>query len=49
MKTYKKVELVAKNQIAGSYAAGCPSKGTGAGTCSSFLVSAGCKVCDRAQ
>lgn len=26
MKTYKKVELVAKNAPSGSYAAGCPAK-----------------------
>ena len=33
MKTYKKVELVAKNQIAGSYAAGCPANSGVAGNC----------------
>lgn len=31
MKTYKKVELVAKNAPSGSYAAGCPQYKAGAG------------------
>lgn len=31
MKTYKKVELVAKNAPSGSYAAGCPQYRAGAG------------------
>ena len=31
MKTYKKVELVAKNAPSGSYAAGCPQYRSGAG------------------
>ncbi len=44
MKQYKKVELVAKNQVAGSYAAGCPSKDT---DCSFFNHPHGCKNCER--
>lgn len=48
MKQYKKVELVAKNQIAGSYAAGCPSHYQG-GECSFLLGHAGCRTCDRAK
>lgn len=39
-KAYKKPVLVAKNNPTGSFAAGCPEKGTGAGHC---------KRCDRAQ
>lgn len=31
MKTYKKVELVAKNAPSGSYAAGCPEYNAGTG------------------
>ncbi len=31
MKTYKKVEMVAKNAPSGSYAAGCPQYRSGAG------------------
>lgn len=50
MKKYKKVELVAKNQLAGSYAAGCPSKNMGSGC---FLLSVvkngGCKACERSK
>lgn len=47
MKQYKKVELVAKNQIAGSYAAGCPSQDR---DCQVFLrVGVHCAKCDRAS
>lgn len=47
MKQYKKVELVAKNQIAGSYAAGCPSNNRG-DQCFLFRA-AGCANCDRVK
>lgn len=33
MKTYKKVELVAKNAPSGSYAAGCPANERGYYSC----------------
>lgn len=50
MKRYKKVELIAKNQIVGSYAAGCPSNERGETGC--FLMnlpSWKCQACERAQ
>lgn len=46
MKKYKKVELVAKNQLAGSYAAGCPTKGKGG--CLLFKNN-GCSDCERSM
>ncbi len=46
MKKYKKVELVAKNQLAGSYAAGCPTKGKGG--CFLFMRN-GCSDCERSM
>lgn len=50
MKKYKKVEIVAKNQVAGSYAAGCPSKGRGEECYFLFNdYGKGCKGCYRAQ
>lgn len=51
MKKYKKVEIVAKNQVAGSYAAGCPSKSRGSDTsCWIFAGDGkGCAHCDRAM
>lgn len=45
MKLYKKVELVAKNKIAGSYAAGCPVESTGG--CKGFITPNWCKQCER--
>lgn len=50
MKKYKKVELVAKNQVAGSYAAGCPTKNRGK-QCAIFANHGedGCSVCERSQ
>ena len=48
MKKYKKVELVAKNQSSGSYAAGCPSKNRG-GTCSFLMWHDGCTACERSK
>ena len=50
MKQYKKVELIAKNQIAGSYAASCPSKDRG-DTCFMFSqgYGSGCANCDRTK
>lgn len=47
MKKYKKVELVAKNQLSGSYAAGCPSKGRG--YCLLFSGTHGCSACERSE
>lgn len=52
MKKYQKVELVAKNQVAGSYAAGCPSKNRGSDeSCSLFLAGGGqgCMSCERSM
>lgn len=46
MKKYKKVELVAKNQLLGSYAAGCPSKGR---NCSLFSIGDHCSACERSR
>lgn len=48
MKKYKKVELVAKNQLSGSYAAGCPSKNMGNG-CTLLYADGGCKACERSK
>lgn len=38
--TYKKPQLVAKNNPTGSFAAGCPANNVGGGFC---------RMCDRAQ
>ena len=47
MKDYKKPSMIAKNLPTGSYAAGCPSKGTGG--CMLIMESnTKCKKCDRA-
>ena len=48
MKKYQKVEIVAKNQVVGSYAAGCPSKDRGE-ECNFFVrsLTPGCKSCER--
>lgn len=43
MKQYKKVELVAKNQVSGSYAAGCPTKDR---ECSFIGIGNPCKKCE---
>ena len=50
MKKYQKVELIAKNQVVGSYAAGCPSKNTGE-ECFLFKedYGKGCKSCERTK
>lgn len=37
--TYTKPKVIAQNSVAGSFAAGCPAKGTGA----SYI----CKNCER--
>lgn len=47
MKQYKKVELVAKNQVAGSYAAGCPSRDRG--NCAFAFYKMRCTDCERAN
>ena len=51
MKKYKKVEILAKNQVAGSYAAGCPSKGRGSESCLMFenYYGKGCIGCERTR
>lgn len=51
MKKYKKVEIVAKNQVAGSYAAGCPSKNRGDDSCFMFenMGAQGCRSCERSN
>lgn len=41
MKKYQKVKVVAKNNPAGSYAAGCPEK-------TAFSTSS-CKYCERSK
>lgn len=46
MKQYKKVELVAKNQVAGSYAAGCPRN---MGNCAFAFYKMECANCERAR
>lgn len=48
MKKYQKVEIVAKNQVVGSYAAGCPAKDRGE-ECWFFnkTLTPGCKSCER--
>lgn len=48
MKKYRKVELVAKNQLSGSYAAGCPVKDMGRG-CFILAGDGGCKACERSK
>ncbi len=48
MKKYKKVELVAKNQVAGSYAASCPAKDRG-NKCLAFNAVEGCINCERTK
>lgn len=50
MKKYQKVELVAKNQVVGSYAAGCPSKNRGSDQGCNFFQQGpgqGCMSCER--
>lgn len=51
MKTYKKVELVAKNTPKGSYVAGCPSKDRGTHNDPMFILCDGktdnCVNCER--
>lgn len=46
MKQYKKVELVAKNQVAGSYAAGCPNW---SGNCAFAFYKQNCAKCETAR
>jgi len=41
MKKYQKPKVVAKNNPQGSYAAGCPAKGTGTSTY--------CRSCERSS
>lgn len=43
MKKYQKAEMIAKNLISGSYAAGCPAKNTG------YDSRTGCKACERTR
>lgn len=47
MKQYKKVELIAKNQIAGSYAAFCPSKDRGGCHMLTWDGTRNCVNCER--
>ena len=52
MKKYQKVEIVAKNQVAGSYAAGCPSTGRGSDEACFWFSGTGeggCSHCDRVR
>lgn len=51
MKKYQKAQMIAKNLPTGSYAAGCPAKGTAATRClfSKDSVSHFCKYCERSQ
>ena len=49
MKQYKKVALVAKNQVAGSYAAGCPSKDRGGWCVVLNSLNGGCANCERTK
>lgn len=44
MKTYKKVEVVAKNATSGSYVAGCPAKDA-----RGYDGSSSCKGCERSK
>jgi hypothetical protein len=44
MKKYKKVQVLAKNNPQGSYAAGCPAKNPGIEE-----ASTGCKKCERTR
>jgi len=50
MKKYSKPQMMAKNAPTGSYAAGCPAKGTGGwwGSGGTFWSSA-CKNCERVK
>lgn len=50
MKKYVKAEIIAKNATTGSYAAGCPAKGTGGwwGEGGTIWRSA-CKNCERTK
>ena len=49
MKKYSKPQMMAKNAPAGSYAAGCPTKGSGRfGSGWTFFASA-FKVCERTK
>lgn len=45
MKKYQKAQMIAKNLPTGSYAAGCPSMNTGAGTGQGLTYS--CINCSR--
>ncbi len=52
MKTYKKVELVAKNAPSGSYAAGCPQYKSGFGLDSDYGAGnphSACKYCETTK
>jgi len=44
MKNYKKPQKISSNSPQGSYAAGCPEKGTGCGP-----YPGTCKNCERAR
>ena len=51
MKKYAKPQMMAKNAPTGSYAAGCPAKGTGGrlfGDGGTFWATA-CKNCERVK
>jgi hypothetical protein len=42
---YTKPQIVAQNSAQGTFAAGCPEKGTG----SEFMMIDNCRICDRAH
>lgn len=46
MKKYVKAEIIAKNDVTGSYAAGCPAKSGGSGSKEQSNV-AWCRRCER--
>lgn len=49
MKNYSKPQMMAKNAPTGSYAAGCPQKGTGQFGSGGSIWRSACKTCERAK
>lgn len=49
MKKYAKPQMIAKNAPTGSYAAGCPVKGTGRWGDGATVWKSACKACERSQ
>lgn len=49
MKKYAKPQMMAKNAPTGSYAAGCPSKGTGKTFIQLAIGGSNCKKCERSE